>query len=539
MKRSGWLALGLVGVAVVIGLRVTRQQQLDRQLLEAVRRDAGEVNFLLQAGANPNVKESDGTTALLIAAATRKPEVVSLLAERGAHLNLADGSGRTALHRAAALGDDAVLQALTEHGATVDLPDRKNRTALMLAAAAGYPQAIRVLLDAGADPNRQDREGQTPLIVAAAAGLLQISTLLIQHGAEVNSADKLGQTALIRALQLPDRGSNPQSLSTSAVSQPSGAPIRRPGSGIPRGTDGTEAPVFSRDLVALLLKASVDVTVRDPQGRGVLDLAVGRLPQGMVAELRRRGARCNPDTDLLLAAALDRPGEAAAAIARGANVNGRDTAGRSALWWAICNRSVALAERLLEQGADPNGGAEPPLVRAIRSSDVKLVRLLFRFGARRRSGTGDSLLRLAVKTRNEELVRALLAAGVDPNEAASDGTTALHEAVSYGNSRMIQALIDGGADVHARLWERTAPRTILGRACGEGRSAIAAFLYQRGARLTGESERWIQQSLRTVAELRGEPHSVGGSPPVAFAGDPTRFLKSAELLERYLERPKP
>jgi ankyrin repeat protein len=46
-------------------------------------------------------------------------------------------------------------------------------------------------------------------------------------------------------------------------------------------------------------------------------------------------------------------------------------------------------------------------------------------------------------------VELLLAAGGDPNVAATDGRTPLHEAASFGNVEAARALIRAGADPNA------------------------------------------------------------------------------------------
>jgi ankyrin repeat protein len=63
-------------------------------------------------------------------------------------------------------------------------------------------------------------------------------------------------------------------------------------------------------------------------------------------------------------------------------------------------------------------------------------------------------------------VRLLLANGADPNGGAEGfgrHETPLHWAASSDDVDVAEALIDGGANVRARLWTRQAPSTLVGR----------------------------------------------------------------------------
>lgn len=91
----------------------------------------GEVELtraLLQAGANPNLREKD-QPALLEAVTLRDPEVVRLLLERGADLKSVDSSGTTALMVSAFNGDALIAKLLLDHGADPAIGDRAGVTA--------------------------------------------------------------------------------------------------------------------------------------------------------------------------------------------------------------------------------------------------------------------------------------------------------------------------------------------------------------------------------------------------------------------------
>ncbi len=110
--------------------------QLDLNLIyscgnpEAAKED---IKALIEKGANPTAQESDGSTALHIAASIyANEEIVKLLIDKGADPNCKDNINQTPLHVAAAYGDRclSVAKVLVEAGSDVNARDNKGRTPL-------------------------------------------------------------------------------------------------------------------------------------------------------------------------------------------------------------------------------------------------------------------------------------------------------------------------------------------------------------------------------------------------------------------------
>jgi ankyrin repeat protein len=96
---------------------------------------------------------------------------LKLLISRGAEVDMLDGGGETALHWAASFGANAMIQALLEHGADVNRPNLDGKTALHIAAEhTEQVDTIRILLDRGADWRLTTMNGLTPLQVAKEFG---------------------------------------------------------------------------------------------------------------------------------------------------------------------------------------------------------------------------------------------------------------------------------------------------------------------------------------------------------------------------------
>ena len=231
-------------------------------LLAARNGDIETARALLDGGADVNAAEpylpvdarvdveesqTSGRTPLLVASASLvatsgweyrldvEPSTHEALAlfllERGADPDVPDSVGRTALHAAVETGKADLVRALLEHGA--DPNARLTRaplvykgdflsydayvgaTPLWLAAAARVPDPgiLRAIAAAGGDPGMAADRGTTPLM--AAVGMVQnearqatgsqsleLVTLLLGMNVDVNAVDRRGRTAMHGAARL-------------------------------------------------------------------------------------------------------------------------------------------------------------------------------------------------------------------------------------------------------------------------------------------------------------------------------------------------
>jgi ankyrin repeat protein len=248
---------------------------------------------LIEAGANPNLTDPDGTTATIIAIINAHFDLAAMLAEKGVDLNVADSSGMTALYAAVdmhtlapmlsrpapkvtdKLDAAALVPVLLKHGANPNLRLKKpiigrhhdsgdasmgeGTTPLMRAAKSADFTVIRSLLEGGANPalTQKDYSNMTMILMnGRGAGnesaILETIKLCVEHGLDFDAFNANGQTLLHIAVQ---RGNN--------------------------------------SIVRYLAENGAKLDMKNKQGRTPLDLAlgVGAAPGGPVGPPGGGGAR--------------------------------------------------------------------------------------------------------------------------------------------------------------------------------------------------------------------------------------------------------
>lgn len=111
------------------------------------RRDLVWVRFLLQAKANPNVRDNNGVTPLELAASLRFIEGIEALADAGANVDEPNSTGETALILATHLKDADMAKVLLEKGANPDKSDNSGRSARDYAKIDGQRGPVLTLIE--------------------------------------------------------------------------------------------------------------------------------------------------------------------------------------------------------------------------------------------------------------------------------------------------------------------------------------------------------------------------------------------------------
>lgn len=199
-----------VGVMVMVGISSAHAdagEALDGQLLAAaLQGDAAVVHALLAQGANKEVRDGSGATALLIATHNNHVAVARVLIEAGANVNAKDRMQDSPYLYAGARGHNEILKLTLAHGADLKSTNRYGGTALIPAAERGHVQTVRILIAAGVDVNHINNLHWTALmeaIVLSNGGPqhVEIVRQLVDAKADVHLADAQGVTPLQHARQ--------------------------------------------------------------------------------------------------------------------------------------------------------------------------------------------------------------------------------------------------------------------------------------------------------------------------------------------------
>ena len=92
------------------------------------------------------------------------------------------------------------------------------------------------------------------------------------------------------------------------------------------------------------------------------------------------------------------------------------------------------------------------MLAALEGDSAKVKALLSRgANVNAKDSAGRTALMFAVINMHFEIVEVLLSYGADVNSRAVDGGTALILAASSGDPKIVQALLDQGADTHAKF----------------------------------------------------------------------------------------
>jgi ankyrin repeat protein len=168
--------------------------------VKAAQEDNLEALTALIAGMDVNLRDQrSNTTALEHAVRNANREMVQLLLSAGANVNLKNASGETALMMLDGDATSDLVWDIINVGAKVNLKDNFGNTALMRAATTNNLEAVKTLIDAGAEVDARDKRGLTPLMAAASEGNVNVVRALILAGADINATDDAHLNVLAHA----------------------------------------------------------------------------------------------------------------------------------------------------------------------------------------------------------------------------------------------------------------------------------------------------------------------------------------------------
>jgi ankyrin repeat protein len=407
--------------------------------------DAETAQLLIRAGANVKVANRYGITPLSLAATNANAAMVEALLKAGADPNVALPDGETTLMTAARTGNAAAVKALLIHGAKVDVTERQlGQTALMWAVAEDHAAAASVLIESGANVNARSailnfppfkwgvngmvstnlpKGGWSPLMYAARQNAMASARVLIDAGADVNAPDPEGQTPLLIAIANAHYDVGAMLLERGAD----------PNKADQAGVGPLYAAVDMNTMAPLVSRPS-------PKPSGKLD------PTALITILLDKGA--NPNVGLL------RP-----AFGKHHDLRGDATMGEGTTPFMRAARTgdVQVMRLLLARGADPYA----------RRRDLSTALHLAAQGRRSAPPTGPKTIPGA---SDLEAMKLCIEAGLDVNAFNASGQTALHAAAARGADEAVKMLVALGARVDARDKQKRSPLDLVLLDIGSHRS---------------------------------------------------------------------
>ena len=436
----------------------------DRRLADAAqRRDIETVRALLDEGMDVDAPQADGATALAWAVHADDLPTAGLLLRAGADANAANDLGVTPLMLASQNGSAPMVDLLLQAGADPNAVRPAGGTALMMAARSGDATVLRRLIAAGADVGAATSSGHTALMWAVAERHPRAVNLLAEIGADVQARTAV-YTPRARTIVRETRV-----LSRLEAVNPASLP--RDGDRDPPRPEGGFTPLLyailagDAPIVRVLLSAGAEVDDAGPDGVTALMLALIKRHEEIALLLVDAGA--DPDsaaagfTALHLASATGSHAVTGALLTRGADPDVRlERPQRLTNSFEIGVFTSPGSGRLTQIGSTP-------FIVAAKSADARMMRLLADAGADPHLTTDDGTTALLLAAglgkraatdityydwTEEKAVEALTAAlelGLEVNAANEHGETALHAAAYHNANRVVEFLLDSGADIDA------------------------------------------------------------------------------------------
>ncbi|CAO2652683.1 Nn.00g020940.m01.CDS01 [Neocucurbitaria sp. VM-36] len=402
------------------------------------------IEELLQHGLEIDWKDSEGDTPLSIACYKGHFETVDYLIKRGAKFDTTDVKSYSTMHLAVEGNNRKVLELLRSKGVSLESENDLQERPIHRAAMVDALDALEFLLDNDVELEPREEKGETPLHYAAFDGGTACLKLLLTRGANVNVHAANGDSPLHQAALKGQVGSMEVLLSA-------GADIHA------RGLCG-DAPIHRAALIdnpgaaLLLIHNGADIEARADDGSTPLHIASECEHVDVVSTL----------------------------ISHGADISVMDAGGEGCLTRAAAKGKLESVTFLLDKGApltskvQPSENSTSVLDQAIGAGSLAIVQLLI---AKLRDQCQSWLLQhprnmspvhRATVLGHHEILDELIQIAPDSwsiDAPLSDGTTALHHAAYFGQTRCVQSLCERGASV---LCQNVALDTPLHFACHRG-----------------------------------------------------------------------
>ena len=435
------------------------------------------VQKLLIRGADANIQDVDGNTPLHKSVLCKNVEVFKLLIEHNRisfEIRNKDGLTPLALALRCLSSNDTFASSLVQKGCSVDATNPSTGDTLLHIMAIDENETAGVfLVSNGCKVNLCNNRGETPLHIAAYHGLTNLVDTLLKKGANCNLMTSAPMTNGGDSLDkdpFQDEASNDAYNQTPlhlAILGKKEEVIQRIVMYKPASRDNLSATIPNLNLknskqqtplslalqlglhsvAQLLIDEGANINFTNSEGLTLLHEAIIGGDEESSMFLLNYGADTNvrtPSGESPLELAVKHKMEPVVRelCLKGANLNAVDEEGNTLLWTALINLDEDVASVLVQYGCDTNCWGPGP------------------------GGCWQTLLHKSLDENNEDIACFLIRSGCDVDSArkpspdgegdeeAYDGQTPLHLACTWGLERVVQSLLEFGANVNAKGFRR-------------------------------------------------------------------------------------
>ncbi|CAO3692897.1 unnamed protein product [Umbelopsis ramanniana] len=418
----------VVGELLTSGSNVDEKSENGKTLLA----ELSEIGYtrmatvLLEHKADTEARDLDGQTPLVIAAKAAQLEMVDLLLNKESETEATGNDSLTALHWSAKEGHLSIVEKLLQNEANIEAVTKHDNTALHLAAESNHSSIVSILIKAKANLTGENNDSRTPIQLAVWKGHFDIVYELMRAGAAIGSSGNSSLSLLYLAAE-----AGHDSLVQKGLKMVVDENVRN------RYMDATlrrAVQCGQINVVSSLLKNGANIEACDDDGLPPLFLA-GEHPE-VLSQLVHQGASINAknvrkqnQSVLHHFAAHQHIDALLISLTCGCNINMTDKNDDTALHHVAKKGYIKIADILL-----------------------KRAELLIESGVDIEAKTSKSqltALHIALITRETKLIELLVERGADINATKSCRETALHLAAKYNLYEACSLLLERHANVNS------------------------------------------------------------------------------------------